>query len=158
MLQAPATRAGPDGRAEDFAEEAKYFVECRILQRDVEVILEGVSNQNLVGSIVHPKGNIAEALLREGFAKCIDWSIALATSGPEPLRAAERIAKEKRVRLWRSYQPSNQLSADKRTFTAKVVEIVMGDALVVQKETGEEMKIWLSSVRPPRLIFILLFI
>uniref|UniRef100_A0A915AJY5 Staphylococcal nuclease domain-containing protein 1 n=1 Tax=Parascaris univalens TaxID=6257 RepID=A0A915AJY5_PARUN len=149
-VKAPATRAGPDGRAEDFAEEAKYFVECRILQRDVEVILEGVSNQNLVGSIVHPKGNIAEALLREGFAKCIDWSIALATSGPEPLRAAERIAKEKRVRLWRSYQPSNQLSADKRTFTAKVVEIVMGDALVVQKETGEEMKIWLSSVRPPR--------
>lgn len=90
IFQAPATRAGPDGRAEDFAEEAKYFVECRILQRDVEVILEGVSNQNLVGSIVHPKGNIAEALLREGFAKCIDWSIALATSGPEPLRAAER--------------------------------------------------------------------
>ncbi|VDK43460.1 unnamed protein product [Anisakis simplex] len=149
-VKAPATRSGPEGRAEEFAEEAKYFVECRILQRDVELILEGVSNQNLVGSIVHPKGNIAEALLKEGFAKCVDWSIGIATSGPEPLRAAERIAKEKRLRLWRSYQPSNQLSADKRTFTAKVVEIVMGDALVVQKESGEEMKIWLSSVRPPR--------
>ena len=61
-----------------------------------------------------------------------------------------RVAKEKRMRLWRSYQPSNQLSADKKNFTAKVIEIVMGDALVIQKESGEEMKIWLSSVRPPR--------
>lgn len=149
-VKSPATRAGPDGRAEEYAEEAKYFVECRLLQRDVEIVLEGVSNQNFVGSVLHPKGNIAEALLREGFAKCVDWSIALSTSGPEPLRAAERMAKEKRLRLWRSYQPSNQLSADKRSFMAKVIEIVMGDALVVQKEDGEELKIWLSSIRPPR--------
>uniref|UniRef100_A0A0N5AH97 Staphylococcal nuclease domain-containing protein 1 n=1 Tax=Syphacia muris TaxID=451379 RepID=A0A0N5AH97_9BILA len=149
-VKAPAVRIGGDGRSEDYAEEAKYFVECRLLQRDVEVILESVSNQNFVGSIIHPKGNIAELLLCEGFAKCVDWSIALATSGPEPLRAAERIAKEKRIRLWRSYQPSNQISADKKNFVAKVIEIVMGDAMVVQKESGEEMKIWLSSVRPPR--------
>ncbi|MFH4979105.1 hypothetical protein AB6A40_005814 [Gnathostoma spinigerum] len=149
-VKAPAVRAGTDGRAEEYAEEAKYFVECRLLQRDVEIILEGVSNQNFVGSVLHPKGNIAESLLREGFAKCIDWSIALATSGPEPLRAAERIAKEKRLRLWRSYQPSTTLSDDKKCFSAKVVEVVMADSLVVMKDSGEEMKIWLSSVRPPR--------
>ncbi|MCP9261391.1 Tudor staphylococcal nuclease [Dirofilaria immitis] len=147
---APAIRAGADGRAEDYAEEARYFVECRLLQRDVEIILESTSNQNFVGSIIHPKGNIAELLLKEGFAKCVDWSIALATSGPEVLRAAEKIAKEKRLRFWRSYQPSNNLSVDKKSFTAKVVEIVLGDALIVQKENGDEIKIWLSSVKPPR--------
>lgn len=91
-IQAPAVRAGLDGRAEEYAEEARYFVECRLLQRDVEVILESVSNQNFVGSVIHPKGNIAELLLKEGFAKCVDWSIALATSGPEILRAAEKYA------------------------------------------------------------------
>ncbi|EJW87343.1 hypothetical protein WUBG_01746 [Wuchereria bancrofti] len=149
-IKAPAIRAGSDGRAEDYAEEARYFVECRLLQRDVEIILEGTSNQNFVGSVIHPKGNIAELLLKEGFAKCVDWSIALATSGPEVLRAAEKVAKEKRLRFWRAYQPPNQLDIDKKSFTAKVVEIVMGDALIVQKESGDEMKIWLSSVRPPR--------
>ena len=41
--------------------------------------------------MLHPKGNIAELLLREGFAKCVDWSIALATCGPEILRTAERL-------------------------------------------------------------------
>jgi hypothetical protein len=75
---------------EEFSEEAKYFTECRLLQRDVEIVLEGVSNANFVGSILHPKGNIAELLLREGFAKCVDWSISLATGGTEALRAAER--------------------------------------------------------------------
>ncbi|VDK66149.1 unnamed protein product [Onchocerca ochengi] len=149
-IKAPAIRAGADGRAEDYAEEARYFVECRLLQRDVEIILESTSNQNFVGSVIHPKGNIAELLLKEGFAKCVDWSIALATSGPEVLRAAEKIAKEKKLRIWRSYQPSNQLNVDKKSFTAKVIEIVMGDALIVQKENGDEIKIWLSSVRPPR--------
>lgn len=64
-----------------YAEEARYFVEIRLLQRDVEVILESVNNNNFVGTILHPKGNIAEALLREGFARCVDWSIAFMKSG-----------------------------------------------------------------------------
>lgn len=53
------------------------------------------------------KGNIAEALLREGFARCVDWSIATVTGGPEKLRAAEKVAKEKQLRLWQDYKPSS---------------------------------------------------
>uniref|UniRef100_A0A914VEV9 TNase-like domain-containing protein n=1 Tax=Plectus sambesii TaxID=2011161 RepID=A0A914VEV9_9BILA len=30
------------------------------------------------------------------------------------------------------------------------MEIVMGDALVIKKDSGEVMKIWLSSIRPPK--------
>ena len=52
------------------------------------------------------KGNIAESLLKEGFAKCVDWTIATVTGGPEKLRAAERFAKEKKLRLWQDYKPS----------------------------------------------------
>ncbi len=40
--------------AEAFAEEAKYYTESRLLQRDVQIVLEGVSNQFLLGSILHP--------------------------------------------------------------------------------------------------------
>ena len=40
--------------AEPFAEEAKYFTEVRLLQRDVKIVLESVSNQNCIGSVLHP--------------------------------------------------------------------------------------------------------
>lgn len=35
-------------------------------------------------------GNISELLLREGFARCVDWSMAVLTKGHEKLRAAEK--------------------------------------------------------------------
>lgn len=75
---------------EEYGEEARYFVESRLLQRDVKLHLEGVSNQNFVGSVIHPRGNIAEFLLQEGLAKCIEWTLSLVTGGPLKLREAER--------------------------------------------------------------------
>lgn len=51
-IKAPMTKA--DGSTEPFTAEAKYFVESRLLQRDVEIILEGVSNQNVLGTVLHP--------------------------------------------------------------------------------------------------------
>uniref|UniRef100_A0A914W4V5 TNase-like domain-containing protein n=1 Tax=Plectus sambesii TaxID=2011161 RepID=A0A914W4V5_9BILA len=152
-VKAPMVRTGAEGKvveADPYGEEARFYTESRILQRDVEVVLESVSNQNFVGSIVHPNGNIAEMLLRDGFAKCVDWSIALASCGTEVYRTAERYAKEHKLRLWKTYQPSAALSGDKKSFQAKVMEIVMGDALVIKKDSGEVMKIWLSSIRPPK--------
>lgn len=70
-----------DGDSEPYAEEARFFLESRLLQKDVEIILESTNNNNLVGTILHPQGNIAEALLRQGFAKCVDWSLATMKSG-----------------------------------------------------------------------------
>ena len=32
-----------------------------------------------VGTLVHPNGNISELLLKEGFAKCVDWSLGMMT-------------------------------------------------------------------------------
>lgn len=40
--------------AEEFAEQAKFFTEVRLLQRDVKIVLEGASNQNLLGTVIHP--------------------------------------------------------------------------------------------------------
>ncbi|XP_012259145.2 staphylococcal nuclease domain-containing protein 1 [Athalia rosae] len=134
-----------------FAEEARYFVESRLLQKDIEIVLESVNNNNFVGSIIHPRGNIAEALLREGFARCVDWSMAFMKSGADKLYQAEKFAKENRLRIWEDYVPSGpQISSKEREYNATVVEIVTAEALIVKTPCGTSKKIFLSSIRPPR--------
>ena len=143
------TDAAGNQTPEPFMGEAKYFTESRLLQKDVKIILEGVSNQNFLGTVLHPNGNITEFLLKEGFARCVDWSMGVVTQGTEKYRAAEKVAKEKKMRIWKDYKPSAALSIKDRTFTGKVVEIVNGDAMVVKTESGFK-KIFLASIRPPR--------
>lgn len=150
-MRCPTTK--PDQSVvEEYALEAHYFTESRLLQRDVQIILESINNKNFVGTVVHPNGNISEALLREGFARCVDWSLACVTGGPEKYRAAQAAAKEKKVRLWKDYAgPSGPaISARDKEFTGKVVEIVNGDAIMVKKNKTEVKKIYLASIRPPR--------
>jgi staphylococcal nuclease domain-containing protein 1 len=89
---------------EPFAEEAKQYVDTRLLQRQVKVILDGVNNQNLVGTLLHPNGNIALHLLKEGLAKCVDWSLTLLQQGwREKYRATEKHAKDNRLKIWKNY-------------------------------------------------------
>ena len=140
----------PNGRRENsvgdpYADEAKFFVESRLLHREVEIVLESVNNNNFIGSILHPKGNIAEILLNEGFAKCQDWSINNSRAGAEKLYLAEKAAKEARLRLWKDYKPSGP----QIEFTGTVVEIVNADALIIRTQNGENKKVFLSSIRPP---------
>ncbi|KAL3210473.1 hypothetical protein MRX96_008717 [Rhipicephalus microplus] len=148
-IRCPSSRPG-EPESSQYSEEAKYFTESRLLQRDVEVVLEGATNQNFFGTVLHPNGNIAEHLLRAGLARCVDWSLASVTGGADRLRAAEKEAKEKRSRLWKDYTPTGiPIDAKEQRFEGKVVEIVNADALVVK--VGNEMrKIFLSSIRPPR--------
>jgi len=54
--------------AEPFAEEAKYFTEVRLLQRDVKIILEGASNQNLLGTVIHPVKIIQSCIFVDSYA------------------------------------------------------------------------------------------
>lgn len=156
-IRSPGFKLDSDGKpdpsaTEPLAEEAKFFTESRLLQRDVQIILESVNNNNFVGSVIHPNGNIAELLLRDGFARCVDWSIPMVTGGAEKLRAAEKAAKEKKSRIWKDYKPATvQLSAKDKQFSCKVVEIVNADALMVKLNDSSVKKIFLSSIRPPRL-------
>ncbi len=43
----------------------------------------GVNNNTLLGTVLHPAGNISEFLLAEGLAKVVDWSIGVVTEGRE---------------------------------------------------------------------------
>ena len=125
---------GPD-IADPFAQEAKYFVESRLLNRDVHVLLEGVDKyNNFYGTIQHPAGNISEELLKVGLARVVDWSAKFAKDA-ELLYKAERMAKEKRLRIWKDYsapQRSAAASGNSAEFVGKVVEIISGDFLVVK--------------------------
>ncbi|RUS90599.1 hypothetical protein EGW08_001596 [Elysia chlorotica] len=150
-IKCPMNKQSTDGKQvpEPFMEEAKYFTESRLLQKDVQIILEGVSNQNLLGTVMHPNGNITEFLLKEGFARCVDWSMGVVTQGAEKLRAAQKFAREKKLRIWKDYKPSESAVIKDKTFSGKVVEIVNGDAMVIKTETSFK-KIFLASIRPPR--------
>lgn len=153
-IKCPTFRREADGSEtpEPFAAEAKFFTESRLLQRDVQIILESCHNQNILGTILHPNGNITELLLKEGFARCVDWSIAVYTRGSEKLRAAERFAKERRLRIWRDYvAPTANLDQKDKQFVAKVMQVLNADAIVVKLNSGDYKTIHLSSIRPPRL-------
>lgn len=51
------------------------------------------------------KGNIAELLLVEGYAKCLDWTMKFVKNA-ETFRKCEKVAKEKRLRLWKEWKPT----------------------------------------------------
>uniref|UniRef100_A0A672IZC3 Staphylococcal nuclease domain-containing protein n=1 Tax=Salarias fasciatus TaxID=181472 RepID=A0A672IZC3_SALFA len=153
-VKCPTFKREADGTEtpEPFAAEAKFFTESRLLQRDVQIILESCPNQIILGTILHPNGNITELLLKEGFARCVDWSMAVYTQGAEKLRAAERSAKERKVRIWKDYvAPTANLDQKDRQFVAKVMQVVNADAMVVKLNSGEYKTIHLSSIRPPRI-------
>ncbi|TNN55775.1 Nuclease domain-containing protein 1 [Liparis tanakae] len=123
-VKCPTFKREADGTesTEAFAAEAKFFTESRLLQRDVQIILESCPNQIILGSILHPNGNITELLLKEGFARCVDWSMAVYTQGAEKLRAGERSAKERKVRIWKDYvAPTANLDLKDRQFVAKTL-------------------------------------
>lgn len=127
-------------------------MELRLLQRDVEIILESNNNNNFIGTILHPKGNIAELLLKEGFARCVDWSLSLISkTEAERLRNAERQAKDSRKRIWKDWvSTAPKISASDKEFNATVCEIIGADALNVKLADGSYKKIFLASIRPPR--------
>jgi staphylococcal nuclease domain-containing protein 1 len=140
---------------EPFGEEARYFTESRLLQRDIEVRIEQISGggntSSFVGSVTIGDKNIAEYLIKEGFAKCLDWSLGL-TKEPKTLRTLEKEAKAKKLRIWKDYKDIVRSAGSSESFDAKVIEIVNGDALVVQNlATNEVKKVFIASIRPPRL-------
>uniref|UniRef100_A0A1B6ECM6 Staphylococcal nuclease domain-containing protein 1 n=1 Tax=Clastoptera arizonana TaxID=38151 RepID=A0A1B6ECM6_9HEMI len=155
-IRCPSNKLDADGKPDlsvkvDYADEARYFVESRLLQRDVDVVLESVNNNNFVGSILHPKGNIAELLVLEGFARIVDWSMAKLKNGREKLRANETIAKEKKIRIWKNHQPTTpQISEKEKEFSGTVMEVINGEALMIKTANGEMKKIFLASIKPPR--------
>lgn len=200
-VKSPKAFSGRDGESngtsEEWGEEAKFFTESRLLQRGIKVQLlsapislgappvgggkaaggglpapQSVTSNIMIGTAIHPNGNIAEFLLAQGLAKVIDWHAGILSSagGMDRLRAAERSAKEKKTGLWENYSaPAKGGSAQGvaangsagpvgpqtkgTSFDATVVRIWNADTIsVIEKgdASGKERRMTLASVRAPR--------
>ncbi len=89
-------RLNPPTPSEPYGEAARDFVEARLLQRELKVTLYGTDKSGacLVGTVHHPRGNIAAEILKSGLGRISDWSIRLLSPGDvPPLRIAENAAK-----------------------------------------------------------------
>ncbi|XP_063902623.1 staphylococcal nuclease domain-containing protein 1-like isoform X2 [Zophobas morio] len=136
----------------EFYEEAKYFTEVRLLHRTVLAHLQGTLNGIFLGTIMHPAGNISECLLKEGFAKIVEWSMKYVSPKCQAsYRAAESFAKQYRWRLFREYSASSACKLDNSEFQAVVEEIVNGASVVIRRVTdGTRERIFFSSLRQPQ--------
>ncbi|KAK4236747.1 nuclease domain-containing protein 1 [Achaetomium macrosporum] len=152
-IRTPATERvnqsnGQTQSAEEFGNEARAFVEQRLLQRQVKIKIVGASPQGqLVASVLHPRGNIAEFLLKEGLARCNDFHSTMLGSDMAALRAAEKEAQTARRRLHKGYVGK---TTDSKESDATVTKIIGADTIIVRNKAGEEKRISLSSVRGPR--------
>ncbi|RBQ83137.1 hypothetical protein VDGD_02629 [Verticillium dahliae] len=154
-VRTPATErtvqsTGQTQPAEEFGNEAKTFVEERMLQRKVKVDIVGASSQGqLVATIIHPNGNknIAEFLLSEGLARCNDFHSTMLGEKMAPLRAAEKTAQGKKIRLHQNHVAKEGGAQSDMTVT----KIVGADTIIVRSKEGKtEKRINFSSIRGPR--------
>lgn len=131
-----APRAGDDG--EEFGNEARFFTESRLLQRQIKITLlflptppvtPTAFNPNghasaptpapvatsILGTVHHPAGNIAALLVASGLAKPVDYHAGFLAQSPTPtmmpeLRKAEAEAKAARRCLWKDLPAPTQQS------------------------------------------------
>ena len=153
-IRAPTTeRVNPSNQqvqpAEEYGNDARLFVEERLLQRNIKVNVLGLSPQNqLVSTIVHPSGLIAKALLEAGLARCVDFHSTLLGPDMATLRQAEKVGQSAKRGLFKDHVAKS--SAQGGNLEAQVTRVVSADVIMVRNRSGVEKRISLSSVRGPR--------
>lgn len=153
-----APRSGGED-PEPFGNEAKYFVEQRLLLRNVGVSVLGESSNGVtVGKLIHLAGNISEKLLENGYGTVVDWqSTIIGAKEMSLLRASERLAKVGLKGIWKSLTKTAVTSLAGRktiysgaTFNATVAKVISVDTVFLRTKDDEEFTAQLSSLRGPR--------
>jgi staphylococcal nuclease domain-containing protein 1 len=153
-IRAPTTeRVNPSNGqvqpAEEFGNEAKQFVEERLLQRNVKVQILGLSPQNqLIASVIHPNGTIAKFLLDAGLARCTDFHSTMLGAEMAPLRQAEKNAQAAKRGLHKGHVAKASTASDNQEAT--VTRVFSADVIYVRNKAGVEKRINISSIRGPR--------
>lgn len=153
-IKTPRSASETDA-GDEFGEEAKTFVEARLLMASLEVILLGESSTGvLVGNVIHPNGNIAEPLLKSGLAEVCDWQSSLVgAKAMSALRRDEKDARVKGLNIWQKYvknsSESSEITVDGRV-TAIVARIISADTIVLRLKDNSESTVQLISLRAPR--------
>jgi staphylococcal nuclease domain-containing protein 1 len=153
-IRAPTTeRVNPSNQqvqpAEEYGNEARLFVEERLLQRNVKVDILGLSPQNqLIASIKHPRGSIAVFLLEAGLARCLDFHSTLLGPDMAPLRKAEKVGQAAKLGLFKDHVA--KVNPQEGSLEAQVTRVFSADVIFVRNRAGVEKRINLSSIRGPR--------
>lgn len=152
-VRTPATRRttpeGKDVPAEPHGTEAHQFVEARLHQRRVKVQLLGVTPQNqLIGVITHPMGNIARFLLEAGLARSNDQHVTLLGNEMAQLRQAEASAKNTRRGIFEGSSTSVASSQQEADYT--VARVLNAETIFLRSRSGDERRVTLSSIRQPK--------
>eukprot|EP00708_Paratrimastix_pyriformis_P002077 GAFH01000816.1.p2 GENE.GAFH01000816.1~~GAFH01000816.1.p2 ORF type:complete len:908 (-),score=304.98 GAFH01000816.1:71-2548(-) len=139
--------------------EARYFVEVRLLNREVTVRMDDVTPQGVLGAILVPQGDMTLELIRQGFGRFTPASIrTLPKAYSDSLRAAERDAQQRKARVWANWVPPVVASTTaRREYHGICVEVISGDTVSVMPAPTatnphpREERLSLSSIRAPRL-------
>jgi len=142
-LEAPKKEAPPA-----YSMEAQFYVNARLLHRNVEVVIQGMDKSNrLFGSIIYPKGNISIKMLSLGLGKIVDWS-ASCTKNAAQMKTAEQLAKAKGIGVWSTHDDSAEVKEVKIVST-KISSVISGDCFTTLEE-GVEKRYNLASISAPR--------
>lgn len=152
-VRTPSTkRTLPDGKespGEAYGPEAQQFVEERLLQRKCVIQLVGSTPQHqLIGSVMHPRGNIAKFLLDAGLARCNDQHVTMLGNDMAAFRQAEKAAKDSRLGMFAGHTAAKATGVADADYT--VVRILNADTIFIRPRAGQEKKINLSSIRQPK--------
>lgn len=141
-------------KPEPFALEARFFVERHLLHRTINLTLTAPSEVNrpgeFYGNIELAGHTLASQLLRNGYAKLVEWSAP--PSELESLKKCQEEAMTKKLRLWKYITAVEAAKESKKQWTGRVREIRDGAGLIIQDSlTDESKKVLLSNVKAPRL-------
>ena len=117
-------RIKPPTESEPFADEARSFVDMRLLHRELKVTLHGTDKSGVcaVGTIHHPLGNIGVELLKKGYGRVSDWSARLMNPLDVPaFRVAENNAKVSFSRLYKSIYYEIAIKSKKNLFLVLII-------------------------------------
>jgi len=148
---------------EPFAREAKYFAERKCLNKEIILVMQGVSqfgvlivsirlHNNAISKPTEEYEDLGDSIITAGLGKAAEWSLNMMATGAFKLRERERTARASRVGIWHNHVPQTGDSAKlEDNFSGHVSEIVSGDCVIVtDKMNGAERRVLLSSIRAPR--------
>ncbi|KAL0240940.1 hypothetical protein GEMRC1_006176 [Eukaryota sp. GEM-RC1] len=108
-IQCPVFRRDAQGQSvpDPFAEQAKFFVESRLLHREVPIEIHQFDDKRncWVGSIRAEQGDLQCLLLKSGLAKLNEHHLLFTPTTAPSLREAEQEAKHGRINIWTDFVP-----------------------------------------------------
>lgn len=148
-VKAPRS-ASQDTPGEPFGDASRQFVTSRLLQRSIKLQFLDFSSMGVpIAKVVHPAGDISDAILSAGLGTVSDWqSHYLGAEAMGKLRAAEKSAKDAKLNIWKNTQA--KVVSSSKSYEAIVAKVVSPDTYVLRLPSNEERTVQLASVRAPR--------